>query len=94
MVFELNDDELLKKYNNSEKELNDLKYQFEKMRLEFEEYKLNNPKKVLTQEKEMELQQEQICIKLCIDEEVDFVDFDALVEEAPTIERSHKKKTK
>ena len=41
----LKDDELLKRYIDNEKELNDLKDQFEKMRLEFEEYKLNNSKK-------------------------------------------------
>ena len=80
----LKDDELLKRYIDNEKELNDLKDQFEKMRLEFEEYKLNNPKK---EKKVKEVEIEEI-------EEVDFVDFDALVEEAPTIERSHKKKTK
>ena len=91
---ELKDDELLRKYNNSEKELNDLKDQFEKMRLEFEQYKLNYPKEVITQEKEMELQQEKICIELCENGEVDFIDFDTLIEQAPTIERSHKKKTK
>ena len=62
------------------------------MRLEFEEYKLNFPKIVLTQEKEFELEQEQICIERC-EEEINFIDFDALIEEAPTIERSHKKKT-
>ena len=51
------------------------------MRLEFEEYKLNNPMKT----KKVEI--EEIG-------EVDFIDFDTLIEQAPTIERSHKKKTK
>ena len=78
----LKDDELLKRYIDIEKENNDLKDQFEKMRLEFEEYKLNNPKKT----KKVEVEQSE--------EEVDFIDFDTLIEQAPTIERSHKKKTK
>ena len=42
----------------------------------------------------MELEQEKICIELCENVEVDFLDFDTLIEQAPTIERSHKKKTK
>ena len=77
----LKDDELLRKYIDIQKENNDLKDQFEKMRLEFEEYKLNNPKK------EKKVKKVEV-------EEVNFVDFDALIEEAPTIERSHKKKAK
>ena len=80
----LKDDELLKKYIDNEKELNDLKDQFEKMRLEFEEYKLNNSKKEKKVKKE---EIEEIG-------EVDFIDFDTLIEQAPTIERSHKIKTK
>ena len=32
-------------------------------------------------------------IELCENGEVDFIDFDTLIEQAPTIERSHKKKT-
>jgi len=74
----LNDDELLKRYIDIEKELNDTKHHFEIMRLEFEAYKLSHP---------------HVEVKVKVEEEeVNFIDFDDMIEKAPVVVKVASKK--
>ena len=65
---QLTDDELLRRYTDVSKELNDTKYQFEMMRLKFEAYKLSHP---------------HVEAKVEVEEEVNFIDFDEMIDQAP-----------